>query len=54
MLVVGEPRFRVAILTWDKTKGRLLGDEADNIPFFYAGFAGCVRSATDGVDALYL
>lgn len=54
VLVVGEPRFRVAILTWDKTKGRLLGDEADNIPFFYAGFAGCVRSATDGVDALYL
>ncbi len=54
VLVVGEPQFRVAMLTWDKTKGRLLGDEADNIPFFYAGFAGRVRSATDGVDALYL
>lgn len=54
VLVVGEPRFRVAMLTWDKTKSRLLGDEADNIPFFYAGFAGQVRSATDGFDTLYV
>ena len=54
VLLVGEPDFRVALLTWDKTRGRLSGDEADNIPFFYAGFAGRVRSATPGVDALYV
>lgn len=54
VLVIGEPSFRVAMLTWDKTRGRLGGDEADNIPFFYAGVADRVRSATPGVDALYV
>jgi hypothetical protein len=54
VLLVGEPDFRVAMLTWDKTRGRLSGDEADNIPFFYEGFAGRVRSATPGDDALYV
>ena len=52
VLLVGEPEFRVAMLTWDKTRGRLSGDEADNIPFFYKGFAGRVRSASPGDDAL--
>src|SRR5262249_34713370 len=33
VLVVGEPAFRVALLIWDKVRGRLSGDEADNIPF---------------------
>lgn len=54
VLVVGEPGFRVAMLTWDRTKDRLLGDKADNIPFFYAGFAGRVRDAPNGVDVLYV
>ena len=54
VLVVGEPRVRVAMLTWDKTKSRLAGDNADNIPFFYAGFARRVRDAPDGVDVLYV
>ena len=54
VLLVGEPDFRVAMLTWDKTRGRLSGDEADNIPFFYDGFADRVRSATPGDDALYV
>jgi hypothetical protein len=54
VLVVGEPEFRVAMLTWVKTESRLRGDKADNIPFFYAGFAGRVRAATDGVDVLYV
>jgi hypothetical protein len=54
VLVIGEPEFRVAMLTWDKTRGRLSGDEADNIPFFYAGVAEQVRSATHGVDVLYV
>jgi hypothetical protein len=54
VLLVGEPDFRVALLTWDKTRGRVSGDEADNIPFFYDGFAGRVRSAKPGDDALYV
>jgi hypothetical protein len=54
VLVVGEPVFRVALLTWDKVRGRLSGDPADNIPFFYAGFAERARRAEPGTDALYV
>jgi hypothetical protein len=54
VLVVGEPRFRVALLAWDKVRSRLSGDKADNIPFFYAGFAERVRQAKPGDDALYV
>ncbi len=48
MLVVSEPQFRVTMPTGNWTKGRLLGDEADNTPFFYAGSTARVRSATNG------
>ena len=54
VLVVGEPAFRVAILTGDKVRGRLGGDEGDNIPFFYAGFAAQARQAVPGTDSLYV
>jgi hypothetical protein len=54
VLVVGEPTFRVALLAWDKVRGRLGGDKGDNIPFFYAGFADRARQATPGTDALYV
>jgi hypothetical protein len=52
VLVVGEPVFRVALLTWDQVRGRLAGDRACNIPFLYAGFAERVRRAEPGTDAL--
>jgi hypothetical protein len=54
VLVVGEPTFRVAMIAWDKVRGRLGGDEGDNIPFFNAGFAERARRATPGIDALYV
>jgi hypothetical protein len=54
VLVVGEPDYRVAILTFDKVRGRLSGDEADNIPFFYQGFADRARKAKPGTDVLYV
>jgi hypothetical protein len=54
VLVVGEPVYRVAMMTWDKVRGRLGGDSADNIPFFYAGFAERARTARPGDDALYV
>lgn len=54
VLVVGEPGFRVAIIAWDKVLGRLSGDTADSIPFFYTGFAERVRRAVPGTDALYV
>ena len=54
VLVVGEPSFRVALLTWDRVRARLSGDPTDNIPFFCAGFAERVRQAEPGTDALYV
>lgn len=54
VLVVGEPAFRIALITWDKVLGRLSDDPADNIPFFYTGFAERVRQAKPGIDVLYV
>ena len=54
VLVVGEPNFRVALITFDKVRGRVNGDKADNIVFFYDGFAGRVRSAKPGTNVLYV
>jgi hypothetical protein len=54
VLVVGEPTSRIAMIAWDKVRGRVAGDEGDNIPFFYAGFAERARQAKPGDDALYV
>ena len=54
VLVVGEPSFHVAMVTFDKVRGRLSGDLGDNIPFFYEGFSERVRNATPGTSALYV
>jgi len=54
VLVVGEPKFRIAMIAWDKVRGRVSGDAGDNIPFFYAGFAERARAAKPGEDALYV
>ena len=54
VLVVGEPTFHVAMMTWDKVRGRLGGDAADNLAFFYAGFAERARQAVPGTRALYV
>ena len=54
VLVVGEPDFRVALLTWDRVRQRLAGDSADDITFFYEGFATRVRQAVAGDDVLYV
>jgi hypothetical protein len=54
VLAVGEPKFRVALMTWDKVRGRLSGDPADNIRFLYTGFAERVRRAEPGTDVLYV
>lgn len=53
VLMTGEPRYRVALMTFDKIRGRLSGDAADNIPFFYQGFSDRVRTARDGEDVLF-
>lgn len=53
VLVVGEPEFSVAIITFDKALGRLSGDTADNVVFFFRGFVDRVRSAVAGTNTLY-
>ncbi len=54
VLVVGEPQVHVAMVAWSKVQGRLAGDEADNISFFYSGFAERVTNAQAGTHVLYV
>lgn len=54
IFVVGEPDFNIAIIAFNKVKGRLSGDAAENIPFFYKGFAERARKANKGDSALYV
>ncbi len=54
VLIVGEPEFHVAMIAFDKVRGRLSGDAGDNIPFFYEGFAERARKAEPGVRAFYV
>jgi hypothetical protein len=52
VLAVGEPHFKIALLTWDRVRQRLAGDHADNIPFYFDGFSQRVLNAVDGDDVL--
>lgn len=54
VLVVGPPKFSVAMMTFDKVRGRLSGDPADNIVFFYEGFSARAKTASPGTNALYV
>ncbi|MDP3151245.1 MAG: hypothetical protein Q8N23_01160 [Archangium sp.] len=54
VLVVGEPNYRVAIITWDKVTERLEGDQTDDITFFWAGFAMRAKAKTAGSDFLFV
>lgn len=38
MLIVGEPEATIVLLTWQKVRGRLLGDKADHIAYFMEQF----------------
>jgi len=53
VLVLGEPEYKIAILTFDKVRGRLLGEEDDDIAYFYQGFATRAHTAVPGDDALF-
>jgi hypothetical protein len=54
VLIVGEPDFHVALATWDKVRGRLMGDVGDNIPFHMSGFLDRTRQALPGDRALFI
>ena len=54
VLVVGEPHFRIAIITFDRVRSRMRGCREDNIPFFFDGFSSRVRKAMPGDDVFYV
>lgn len=54
VLVVGEPRFRIAIITLDRVRSRMQGNEEDNIPFFFEGFSKAIRNAKPGDDSFHV
>ncbi|PQO47218.1 hypothetical protein [Blastopirellula marina] len=54
VLVVERPDCQVALMAWDKIRGRASGDEADNIPFFYDGFAQAASAAKPGTNSLFV
>lgn len=54
VLVVGDSNCHVALLTHRKVEGRLGGDEGDNIPFFFEGFAARARGPTPDRGVLYI
>lgn len=53
ILVVGDSTSHVALATWSKVRGRLMGDVADNIPFHMSGFFDRVRGHTPGDRVLF-
>ncbi len=52
VLVVGEPECRIAVMTWDKVRSRLGGELADELSFFWAGFASRAKAKKPGTDVL--
>ena len=54
VLIVGEPATHIAIATWAKVRGRLSGDPADNILFFYKGFADVASVLPVGKRTLFV
>jgi hypothetical protein len=54
VLCVGDPDCHIGMLAIDKVRGRIGGDDADNIPYFYAGFAERARRRKPGDSATYV
>ena len=54
VLVVDNGVSHVALMTWGRVRSRLGGDKADNIPFFFDGFASRVRENKPGTRATYM
>lgn len=54
MLIVGEPHATIALLTWNKIKGRLLNDKADHVAYFFEQFAHDAVNPEVGKNVLYI
>ena len=54
MLIVGEPNASIVLLTWNKVKGRLLGDKLDHVAYFFAEFAKDAANPESGKKVVYM
>ncbi|XKM12857.1 hypothetical protein RCS94_07440 [Orbaceae bacterium ac157xtp] len=54
MLIVGEPDSSIILLTWNKVKGRLLGDKADHIAYFMEEFGKEAKEPNSGKHVVYM
>ncbi len=52
ILVTGLPEFEIALLAYDKVRGRLKNGPEDSITFFLEGYAERVREAKPGDKAM--
>ncbi|WP_392566847.1 hypothetical protein RHO15_04530 [Utexia brackfieldae] len=54
MLIVGEPETCIILLTWQKVKGRLLGDKVDHLGYFFEQFSLDAKATESGKQVLYM
>lgn len=54
MLIVGEPEATIVLLTWQKVRGRLLGDKADHIAYFMEQFGLEAANPIAGKQVIYI
>lgn len=54
MLIVGEPAATIVLMTWNKVKGRIVGDKADNIVYFIEQFALAAKAPEAGQNVLFM
>lgn len=53
MLIVGEPTACIVLMTWNKVKGRLIGDKADHIAYFIEQFSQDALNPVTGKNVIY-
>ncbi|MWN32919.1 MULTISPECIES: hypothetical protein [unclassified Gilliamella] len=54
MLICCEPDAMIVLMTWNKVKGRLVGDKADHIAYFLDEFGKATFQPEKGKHVVYL
>lgn len=54
MLIVGEPDASIVLMTWNKVKGRLMGDKADHLGYFIDEFGKDAKAIQTGKKVFYI
>ncbi|KDN09901.1 MAG: hypothetical protein J6563_05010 [Gilliamella sp.] len=54
MLICCEPDAMIVLMTWNKVKGRLVGDKADHIAYFLDEFGKATFQPEKGTHVVYL